>query len=215
LATKTKAVFSSEPTAGTAAVRIGSAGFIHRLNALHRAHVPSESLTIPSWALYDCAESSGFIVGLETPGGPGSDPDPLTMLAATPGMTGGAWHCLALRGRNDLLGATLEAGLGLAKPARMTGVVCWADPVLGVLAAGRRLGVLTAWTPAHSEPASATYLISQPEPDRAETETERTRLATRDEAMMRRVQGEIEAGRRAWIDGVDADGGVWVEIGDR
>ena len=186
---------------------VRNASFIERVNQLARRWAPDESLTIPEWALYDCAESSGFIAGFEEPvdESPNSIPAPRTMLAASPGLRRDEWHCLALRGPTEHLRQSLEFAFDLTGASGITAVFGWADPLLPELTRGWSPEVLTAWTPAHARPASATLRLTDRAPRPAEARTETVRLNPHDPAAMQLIQSQIEFGRRAWL-GNSTDG---------
>ena len=176
--------------------RVSDAPFVRRVHALSTRNAAAEDRPLPAWALYDCAASSGFIAGIERPGAP--DPEPLTMLAATPCARVGDWHALALTGDPAHLGATLELAIRIAKPDRLGLVVPWTDPLLRNLADAHRPMVITAWTPAHRDPASATLAIDtrRTDPGRDAPTPERTTLRTGDREGVRHVQSLLESGRQ-------------------
>jgi hypothetical protein len=177
---------------------VANEAFIAHTNRLARRWSPDASLALPAWALYDCAEASGAVIGLEEREGSSGGPEPVTMLAAMPTLRDDEWHCLALRGPSERLARTLDEASGLLGMRTVTSVVAWDDPVLGVLAAGRTPQVLTAWTPAHPE-ASATIRLDSGTPRPENTQPDRLRLDPADHAAMQRVQSLIESGRRVWI----------------
>ncbi len=186
---------------------VRSGPFIERLNRLQQRFLEPAGLGIPAWALYDCAEVTGMVAGARTLG---DDPEPITMLAATPMLIPGHWHFFGLCASDDAERlATVAILVALLRPVAFTAVLGWADPAWS---AYERLGpveILTAWTPAHTRVASATIRV-EPGPPRPhahdDTPGERLDLDTSDERALRRLQARIDLGARVYPVGPVAAG---------
>lgn len=184
-------------------MRTESGPFIAQLNRLQRAAFEGDGMAVPQWALYDCAEVTGLVAGLLDERGD----EPVSMVAATPMLAPDAWHLFALCARDgSLLTRTLGLVPALLRASALTGVVAWrggAWPAWGTLG---RLEILTAWTPAHTNPASATVRIS-PRSARASGASsagecgEIIHLDPADHASMQRVQSRLDGGARVFLDG--------------
>lgn len=166
-------------------------GFIAAINELQHSQRDGLSLGIPAWALYDCAESTGAIVGFSA-GSAGSN-HPVSMLAATPAMREGSWHFYALCAHNSsLLKPTIDLAVELLRPREITAVLGWGDGSLGAYIGLGRGELVTAWTPAHTVAASATIRVV---PGGAATAGGVVyELDTSDERSLRSLQREIEGG---------------------
>lgn len=159
-----------------------SAPFVDRLVRLDRLTFGSTGMPMPEWLFVDASALPGAIVGLgvrasEVPaqarerlGQPRVDTDlvPLSMYIAVPAQRPGVWYghnlaslnrevpALELRG----LGAVTKAlGLRVMRCREQLGATQWSSVALRVHTRFGPLELLTAWTPAHANPATLTYRL--------------------------------------------------------
>jgi hypothetical protein len=205
-----------------------------RLAALDAATFGPEGMPMPAWAFLDVGALAGAIVGLGCPVEEAS-PDllqqlgvgrgeggllPLAMYIAVPSFEPGTWV-----GHNLASGASLVpdgalAGLGAFTKAlalkamrarHQIGVTQWAHPALHVHARLGPLELLSAWTPAHSDPASLTYRahlddaalrhLARDEAGGVPEPPAELWIDSGDEAALQALQERIEAGERLWVVG--------------
>ncbi len=164
---------------------------------------------IPRWALYDCAETTGVVLGcLDHRGGP------VSLLAATPTTTEKEWLVFALRAHDPGLSIrTARLAVELLEPRALTAVCPYRGGAIDVLTTLGPASLVTAYTAAENEPMSATIRVrpGAPGPDGGHAE----RIDTRCEQALRRLQSEIEQGNRFEITaGPDRDGLLIVEKTD-
>ena len=203
---------------------------VHRLDA---ATFGPTGMPMPQWVFFDGAELPGGVFGFGRRAdqlGPVARalfdvPDdyrglvPFAMFIAIPMRTRGAWmgHNLASLNPqlpNEKLGglASITKAFGLAAFGARTqyGATQWRSPALHIHTRFGPLELVTAYTPAHSEPRTLTYCFDVTDnslraaagdpdvilPRRAATEF----LDSDDEGAMRALQSKLEAGtHRAWI----------------
>lgn len=211
-----------------------AAPFLERLEILDAATFGPEGMPMPRWVFFDGAELPGGIVGLARPAEALSAraralfrlPEgatglvPLSMFIAIPTHQPGEWmgHNLASLGPmlpDARLGglASYSKALGLAvfRAERQVGVTQWNSVALAVHTRLGPLELLTAWTPAHSEPWSLTYraqiteaalrsLAREPGAALPRPEPERW-IHSDDHAAMQALQAQIEAGARYVVTG--------------
>lgn len=204
--------------------------FLRRLSVLDRLTFGPEGMPMPPWVFYHAAEIPGAIFGfahrVETL------PEPLARrLELTSGETGlmlvsmyiaiptrarrRSWigHNLASLNRvlpelklRRLASISKAVALKVFRCERQVGAVQWDSPALFVHSRFGPLELLTAWTPAHAEPATLTYEwvvtderlrsgmgdpgVTLPRPP-AEFE-----VAGNDPAAMQALQTRIESGER-------------------
>ena len=194
-------------------LRRDASTFLDLLSILDALTFGPEGMPMPRWVFYDAAELPGGIVGFGRRAGdlPAAVAErfrlptgygglvPLSMYIAIPTLAPGVWvgHNLAslseqipgdaLRGLGRL---TKAVALRVFRATGQIGATQWASRALGVHTRMGPLRLLTAWTPAHTYPASLTY------------------HARIDEAALRRLAGEpgVEAAQPApelWIDSDD------------
>jgi len=220
-------------------LRTRSATFLERLERLDRLAFGPEGMPMPRWLFFDGAELPGVIVGLGIDARALSEDQrafleledeprglvPLAMYIAIPMLEPGAWfgHNLASVGR-QLPGAPLR-GLGsLTKAVALAamrartqlGATQWDSEALHVHCRMGELDLLTAWTPAHSEPWTLTYRAHIT--DRALENLAHGRAAQAppsarwvegdDYGAMRTLQEEIEGGARYAVVGRPGPRGV-------
>ena len=114
------------------------------------------------------------------------------------------WNHHSMIGHADELGSLALRTLGATTAYA---AAPWQSPVVTALTQLAPLELLTAWTPAHSEPATMTvrFAVSPPGDETPEPETW---IATDDTHAHRRLQSALESGRRFEIIGPPAPGGV-------
>lgn len=228
--------------------RVGAAGFLDRLVTLDRLTFGPEGMPMPKWLFYESAEVPGAIFGF---GHPAQDlpPDlcgrlelprgavglmPLSMYIAIPVRPGVSWFGHNLASLNRLLPEMDLGGLASVTKAmalkayrcrRQVGAVQWDSPGLHVHTRFGALELITAWTPAHSEPATLTYQIEVTDMHLRRGLGDPTAAITRpaadfeldagDHDAMRRLQSRIEAGEHFLIPGPPirtADGSIRVPV---
>ncbi len=166
-------------------LRMGSQGFLDLLHRLDGLTFGPEGMPMPRWVFYDCSELPGAIYGLARPAAtlwpearalfqvPADYHGlvPLSMYIAIPMAHRGVWfgHNLAsaapaLRVAGlrsvDLVGlGSLTKGLALRAfgVRHFWGATQWDSDALFIHCKFGPLRLATAWTPAHSEPATLTY----------------------------------------------------------
>jgi hypothetical protein len=166
--------------------RAGNEVFLHLLQTLDRLTFGPEGMPMPRWVFYDCAEIPGGIFGFGRPAaslpsevrqalGLADDYDalvPFSMYVAipvrppTPDRPGGSWfgHNLAslnpvfpalkMKGRASV---TKALALQTFRAAEQIGATQWDSEALFIHTRFGPLDLVTAWTPAHSEPETLTY----------------------------------------------------------
>ncbi|MCB9651722.1 MAG: hypothetical protein H6730_34770 [Deltaproteobacteria bacterium] len=212
----------------------GSAPFLERLETLDGATFGPEGMPMPRWVFFDGAELPGGIVGLARPAEnlsarartlfklptDAAGLVPLSMFIAIPTFEPGEWmgHNLASlgpmlpdAGLKGLASYTKALGLAVFRARKQIGVTQWNSTALAVHTRLGPLELLSAWTPAHSEPWSLTYRVTiteaalrslarEPEAELPRPEPERW-VHSDDHATMKALQVEIEAGARYVITG--------------
>jgi hypothetical protein len=191
-------------------------------------------MPMPRWVFFDGAELPGGIVGFGAdvtelqpatrqllrvePGYQGMVP--LSMFIAIPTHEAGVWmaHNLASmapqvpdEGLDGLGGLTKAYGLGVYRAKRQIGATQWNSSALSIHTRLGPLELLSAWTPAHSEPWTLTYgvdvtearllnlardpagAVATPSPD--------LWVDSEDHALQRDLQARIESGERYQIVG--------------
>ncbi|MBE7485792.1 MAG: hypothetical protein HS104_38200 [Polyangiaceae bacterium] len=215
-------------------LRVASAPFLELLRRLDAATFGPEGMPMPRWVFFDGAELPGGIVGF------GADvaelqPNtrellrveagyhglvPLSMFIAIPTHERGVWmaHNLASmapqvpsEGLDGLGGLTKAYGLGVYRAARQIGATQWNSSALSIHTRLGPLELLSAWTPAHSEPWTLTYGVDVAEArllnlardpaGAVETPPPDLWVDSEDHALQRELQARIEAGERFQIVG--------------
>jgi hypothetical protein len=215
-------------------LREASASFLEMLRKLDTATFGPEGMPMPRWVFFDGAELPGGIAGYgedaatvpaETRALLGVPSDyrgivPYSMFIAIPTHESGIWmaHNLASISRlipgvdySGLGALTKATGLVVYRARRQIGATQWNSHALMVHTRLGALELLSAWTPAHSEPWTLTYgvdlpdsalrhlardldaLVSYPAPDFF--------IDSDDHASMQALQARIEAGERYVIAG--------------
>ncbi len=215
----------------------GTATFLDLLQKLDGLTFGPEGMPMDKWVFYDCSELPGFIYGLATtvddlsaherdvfgiPAGY-DGPVPLSMYIAIPMHERGAWfgHNLASlnrtfpsRGMHSLGTITKALALKAYRVERFVGATQWTSKALYIHTKFGPLGLMTAFTPAHSIHETLTYAfdvddaclraaagdptvtLTRPAPD--------LYLDASDVKAMQALQTEIEAGARFTLTGPPA-----------
>lgn len=163
-------------------LRRSSAPFVDRLVRLDRLTFGATGMPMPEWLFVDASAMPGAIVGLglrgrdlppETldrlcyPCGP-DELAPLSMYIAVPAQRGDVWygHNLASLNREapelslrGLGGVTKALGLRVMRCREQLGATQWSSAAISVHTRFGPLELLTAWTPAHANPATLTYRL--------------------------------------------------------
>ncbi|MBZ0170805.1 MAG: hypothetical protein K8E66_00345 [Phycisphaerales bacterium] len=183
--------------------RVSCGAFLSSLNEfLSRTRVAG-SLGVPAWALYDCAESTGAVIGFTH--GAHHPGEPISMVAVTPMMRDGAWHFYALCAREPcLIPTTLELAVGVVQPREFTTVLAYTDGLFDACLSLGRIELVTAWTPAHTDPASATIRVFPG--NAAASGGHHLDVNARSSDEMVRVQHDIENGARFAVEAAGENG---------
>jgi len=230
-------------------LRTDSETFLLALQTLDRLTFGPEGMPMPRWVFYDCAEIPGGIFGFGRPATSLPDdvraalelpPEytglvPFSMYVAIPvrpppaNHPGGAWFGHNLASLNPVFPALRMKGLASVTKAlalkcfqadEQIGATQWDSEALFIHTRFGPLDLVTAWTPAHSEPSTLTYrfevtdlkirhamgdpraALPQPAVD--------LEIAADDHAAMRNLQADIERGGRYAVAGPPRrHEGVW------
>ncbi|MCC7389824.1 MAG: hypothetical protein IT431_13770 [Phycisphaerales bacterium] len=159
-----------------------AAGIVDRLVRLDRLTFGATGMPMPEWLFVDASALPGAIVGLGLrardmpPGtlerlGYSCGPDelaPLSMYIAVPAQREGVWygHNLASLNREapelslrGLGGVTKALGLRVMRCREQLGATQWSSAAISVHTRFGPMELLTAWTPAHANPATLTYRL--------------------------------------------------------
>lgn len=229
---------------------LDNAYFFDRLSTLDRLTFGPEGMPMPRWVFYEGAEVPGGIFGfahraerlasdlaprLEL-GESDTGLVPLSMYIAIPARPPDAWVGHNLASLNPLLpelnlhglaSMTKAMALKVFRCRHQIGATQWSSAALHIHTRFGALELLSAWTPAHADPASLTYQIEvTDETIRAALGDPSITLPVHqttleitpgDEDAMQALQQRIEAGERFWIPGPPrqrADGTVVVPVSD-
>ena len=237
---------------------VGSQPFLDILQRLDELSFGPHDLRMPRWAFYDCAEMPGGIFGFARRAADvpdwarrtlGVDENysgavPLSMYMAIPMLEPGAWLGHSLCSLDEVVHGAAPANLALLTQAMglqlfgvhtAYGATQWRSWQLAVSARFAPLELVTAWTPAHSDPRTVTFrfpvstaLIEQalasesPESGQpADTPAHRPALPAHssirwvdcdEDDDLRRLQADIENGRRFYIVGAPAVDGSYTRV---
>ncbi len=213
--------------------KVASGPFLHTLQRLDELTFGPVGMPMPRWVFYDCAEVPGGIFGfarpakqvplwvryaLEVP----DDYDgyvPLSLYVAIPMLEPGSWHTYTWCSLNEVAPGAGPANLALFTQAvglqafsinLAYGTTQWRSYKLGDHARFGPLDLVTAWTPAHSDPTTLTFTIpSDPAriesalmkvPPRPERDDPTVRWVDCDDHdQLQALQADIESGRRFQI----------------
>lgn len=205
--------------------RLRSSAFLERLETLDALTFGPRGMAMPRWVFYDCSEMPSAIIGLAVRGAmlreeylhpfrladPRREWVPVTIHILVPTLEPGVFfehnlgsigRGLAPRGRGGLGTATKALGARIYGAKEIVGAAQWDSPATAVHVKFGPVRLETAYTPAHSYPASFTYrhptdeatlervLDAEPPPGPAATRN----VAADDEVAMRALQRRIERG---------------------
>ncbi len=162
--------------------RLDSRDVIDGLHRLDRFSFGPQDMLMPRWVLFDCGEFPGLVMGLGAPARTlplavrrayhvDHRPDafvPLSMWVAVHNAEPGAWFGHNLSSANLVLGdaalpglATVTKALGIAATGatRQYGATQWGSPSLHIHLNFGDLHLLSAYTPAHTHPATFAYRL--------------------------------------------------------
>ena len=210
-------------------LRLESEGFLLLLQQLDALTFGPEGMPMPRWVFFDCSEMPGAIFGFAKKAADVDDetrvlygiPDdydglvPHSMYIAIPMTPPGAWFGHNLCSISPSLSSNRLKGLGsLTKSLALKcfrtkqfyGATQWDSSALFIHAKFGPLGLMTAYTPAHSEPLTLTYFFEVTEAGLLNAAGDPTITIPRDEAdftlahaeeeKIIALQDEIEAGGR-------------------
>lgn len=219
--------------------KLKSAPFIRLVQRLDELTFAPVGMKMPNWVFYDCMAVPGGVVGFGAPAaalpriareviGVPADYDglvPLSLFVAIPMLSPGAWHIATLCALSEVFPGAGLAGLMLASKAAglvalgvetCWGACQWRSSHLAVHARFGPLDLVTAWTPAHSNPRTLTYRFPVT-PERIERAFGRAAplgggvrwVDCDDDRELQALQREIEAGRRLQVLGPPVEDGAW------
>jgi hypothetical protein len=226
--------------------RAGWSGFLDRLCTLDALTFGPEGMPMPRWLFYDASAIPGGIFGFSIRAerltreqrlrlsldGHATGPVPLSMYIAIPVRPPHTWygHNLASLNRvfpelslRGLATITKSVALRCFRCREQIGATQWDSEALRVHTKLGPLELLTAWTPAHADPATLTYRVRIDETglraaagDLSAVRPERPRpdltIAAGDEPALRALQARIEAGERFAICGPPSDDDAGVRL---
>ncbi|MCC7389825.1 MAG: hypothetical protein IT431_13775 [Phycisphaerales bacterium] len=162
-----------------------------------------EEIAIPRWAVYDCAEMPGAIIGVlrEPIESPCDQPlDPVGLVLATPHAEPGDWHLYGLTVRrpggpvDEVRASVVGAALMLLGARRVTLTVPWTSPLLGLLTRVGRVEVLAARTLLHGPGAVATVAVWGT--DQCNGEPAEAAVPVGEAGLVEQAEAMLERGRR-------------------
>jgi hypothetical protein len=210
-------------------LHMGSERFLHLLEKLDALTFGPEGMPMPRWVFYDGSELPGGIMGFARPAQQLSPKQrttlgidagegglvPFSMYIAIPMLPKGDWmgHNLAsfnsvfpeanLAGLSSL---TKAFGLRVYRTRTLYGATQWDSHALSIHAKFGPLDLITAYTPAHSEPMTLTYRVPITGVGLRQASGDPTAVVVRpriefwlesdDVEQACRLQDEIEAGAR-------------------
>lgn len=217
--------------------RLSTLPFINALHALDSFAFGPKDMRMPRWVLFDCGEMPGVVFGFgckasELPeaaraayGAPAERDDafvPLSMWVAIRCADPDVWLGHNLSSANEVLGdarirglATLTKGLGIrvTRAKAQIGATQWLSGSVAIHLSFGEMSLLSAWTPAHSHPATFSYRIEIDEEGLGERLTAPASRAAppphdvdvdpRDVDALLHLQHEIERGARLTLVGLE------------
>lgn len=234
---------------------VASGPFLHTLQRLDQLTFGPVGMPMPRWVFYDCAEVPGGIFGFARPARdiPSwlrdalevphdyDGPVPLSMYVAIPMLEPGSWHTYTMCSLNEVAPGAGPANLGLFTEAvglqafgiRLAyGTTQWRSYKLGDHAQLGPLDLVTAWTPAHSDPTTLTFtmpvdykrietaLMADPvrlDLDASQTDSQNTSneiqwIDCDDHKQLIALQDKIESGRRFQVIGCPVITGSYTRV---
>lgn len=219
-------------------VTLRSREIIDGLHALDSATFGPEDMLMPRWVLFDCGEMPGIVFGFLHRLGDLPEAGrrlytsnwngwvPISMWVAIPCVEPGAWfgHNLSSvnvvqRGSDEgklsgLAMLTKVMGISAARVQKQQGITQWDSRSVPIHARIGDMLLLSAWTPAHTYPASLCYCIHiQPErladclregAGAAPVQFNR-KIDPNDEHAIQSLHAEIEAGAKIYLTGAERD----------
>jgi hypothetical protein len=213
---------------------LGTAPFLNLVQRLDELAYGPRGMSMPRWVFYDCAEMVGGLFGLGRQAA--TLPDwaraalgvdrgysglvPVSLFVLVPMLVPGAFLGYTLCSANQVAPGVAPAGLRLLTAAMgmrvfpvrtLYATTQWRSPTLAIHARFAPLDLLTAYTPAHTLPATLTFRFEASDdriaaalaggesrtPAEAAAGAPGPRLLDADdEEEMREIQAEIEAGAR-------------------
>lgn len=226
--------------------KLKSGPFLNILQRLDELTFGPVGMTMPRWVFYDCAEVPGGIFGFARPAiqlpdwvrrALHVDPDydgmvPLSIYVAIPMLQPGAWHTYTLCSLNEVAPGSAPAGLRLLTEASglqifgietAWGATQWRSPKLSVHTRFGPLDLVSAWTPAHSDPWTLTFrfpvtaeriqrALGPGEPDFGVDPDAVRWIDCDDEHVLRNLQAEIEAKKRFQVVGAPVIEGSYTRV---
>ena len=219
-------------------MRVASAPFLDRVQTLDRLTYGPVGMAMPRWALYDCAEMAGALVGLGTLArdvparlkNTFAIPDDydglvaLSMYIAVPLLGERRWLSHSICSINEVAPSaappgmtvlTMALGLLTVGARDFTGATQWSSPKLAAYAKFAPLTLLTAWSPAHDDPGTLAFQfeVSDARIERALDPDRKAPPALRlldvgDDAALRAAQVRLEAGGRIAVMGPPIERGA-------
>jgi hypothetical protein len=225
-------------------MKLRSGPFLNILQRLDELTFGAVGMTMPRWVFYDCAEVPGGIFGFARPAADIAEwvrralqvpadytgMVPLSMYVAIPMLEPGAWHTYTLCSLNEVAPGSAPGGLRLLTEATglqlfdirtAWGATQWRSPKLAVHARFGPLDLVTAWTPAHSDPWTLTFhfpasrdridrALAPGEPDARGADV---RWVDCDEAgELQGLQRQLESGRRFQVVGAPVIDGSYTRV---
>ncbi len=225
--------------------RLSTLAISDRLHRLDRFSFGGQDMLMPRWVMYDCGTFPGIVFGFGRRARElrpmvrrayrvEHDDDafvPLSMWIAVPCGEPGAWFGHNLASVNILMGESPLPGLGrltkgigvaLTRATRQYGATQWTSRSLHVHLTLGPLELLSAYTPAHTHPATLTYRLEvddsirqgfTPGWERPRRRVDRE-LATDDTQALQKLHLELETGaswRLDWTAHRD-DGGTVAQL---
>jgi hypothetical protein len=163
-------------------LRLDSEPFLVLLETMDGLTFGPEGMPMPRWVFYNCSELPGGVMGFAKPAHALSERQrrimnvregysglvPLSMYIAIPMQAENDWFGHNLASMNGVfpeaglkgLGSMTKAyGLAVYRTARQWGATQWNSRALNIHTKFGPLDLITAYTPAHSEPMTLTYRI--------------------------------------------------------
>jgi len=227
-------------------LKVRSGTFLHTLQRLDELTFGPVGMTMPRWVFYDCAEVPGGIFGFARPASEVPEwvlralgleqtytgPVPISMYVAIPMLAPGCWNTYTLCSLNQVAPGSAPAGISLFTEgvALQTfgidtayGATQWRSPKLSVHSRFGPLDLVTAWTPAHSDPSTLTFRVSMSreriehalvsnDPPLADDDPELRWIDCDQHDELRALQAEIEAGKRFQIVGGPSISGAYTRV---
>ncbi len=213
-------------------MKLSSERFLLLLQEMDRLTFGPEGMPMPRWVFYNCSELPGGIMGFGRRAGEMTESEraalgiaddydglvPYSMFIAIPMLPAGDWMGHNLCSMNSVLpdsglkslGSVTKAfGLYTYRTRVLYGATQWHSKALHIHVKFGPLDLVTAYTPAHSEPMTLTYRVAITlngllnacgDPSASIDRPEPTLLLDADDAdTVRSLQDEIEQGARYQI----------------